>query len=336
MGDIILKKKPIAFHTEPQKTAPVILLFTVTSLILNFFLIMSVNSYCTQLNALLQSNYDYSVTTQKPVLENDYYRFDAGIYFALSADAETSLNADIVMQSADSVYTDLVCWNAEPLSTYGIAVSKNLAMAYHLDRGDKLYSKHIVSGEICEYSVEQILPEAINVMASEAQSYSNGIIIMGYDEQYIENITHHFIVFSKEPIDELSAKCGGTAEGIIYRGDEMIAEVKTMIPYLAVFGAASILITVLTVALLTKNLSHNFRRIVMLGFEKKRLNRSYYRFVIGYGILSTVAAVGLSCSVFLFVEVSAVRVLLLMFMPLVEIITLFTAGAKSNKRLWRK
>lgn len=312
------------------------LLFTIALLLLNLFLIMSVNRECMQLNALLQSDYDYSVITAESIHENDYYQFNAGIDFALSADAETSLNADIVMQSPNTVYTDIIYWNADDLSTYGIAISKNLAKSYGLHLGDKLYSKHIVNGTVCEYSIEQILPEVVNVRVAKSKGYSNGIIIMGYDEQYVDNITHNSVVFTKDSIDELSAKCSCILENIVYREDEISDSIISIIPYLAVFGAVSSAITILLVGMLTKYASHNFRRLIILGFEKKRLNRSYFGLVYGWGILSIVAASALSSSIFLLVEFAVVKVLLLMIIPVIEFIALSITSAISNKRLWRK
>lgn len=313
-----------------------ILLFTIASFLLNLFMMMSVNRACVQLNVLLQSDYDYSITTQEPIHENDYYQFNAGIDFALSTDAETSLNVDIIMQSPDTLYTNLVYWNADALSTYGIAISKNIAKSYNLHLGDNLYSKHIVNNTVCEYSIEQILPDVVNVRAAQSKGYRNGIIIMGYDEQYVDNITHHSIVFTKDSIDELSAKCSGTPKNIVYREDEISDSIISIIPYLMVFCAISSTITILLVGMLTKYASHNFRRLIMLGFEKKRLNKSYFGLVYGCGILSIVAASALSSSIFLLVEFAVVKVLLLMIIPVIELITLSITSAISNKRLWRK
>ena len=91
-------KKRIALKAEPRRTAIVLAIFTLTSLFLVWVLAFSVNSDCMQLNTLIWSSYDYSVTTREPVLENDYYKFNAGIDFALTTDSQTSLNADIIMQ----------------------------------------------------------------------------------------------------------------------------------------------------------------------------------------------------------------------------------------------
>ena len=322
----------IALHAEPRKTIITALSFTLISFFL--MLILSINKDAIRLNSLLHSDYDYSVTMQDTVRKDDYYQFTAGIEFTLSADANTSLNADIVMQSKDSLYTDMVSWNAEPLSTNGVAVSENVAKSNNLHIGDKLYSKHIVNGESCEYTIEQFLPEAVSIKATNGMNHSDGIIIMGYDERYIENITHSSIVFTKDSINDLSAI--GSPENIVYRDDEIITSLRSIIPYLAILSVVSIVTTVAFTILLTKSVSSNFKRLIMLGFDRKKLNTAFYRLIRGTGSISIIASIALSGIVFLFVNYNAVKLLILLLIPFIEIITLLIASNISNKRLWRK
>ncbi len=324
----------IALHAEPRKTIIASLAFTLISFFLMLILILSVNKDAIQLNSLLQSDYDYSVTMQDTVRKDDYYQFNAGIEFTLSDDANTSLNADIVMQSKDSLYTDMVSWNAEPLSTNGVAVSENVAKSNNLHIGDKLYSKHIVNGESCEYLIEQLLPEAVSVRVTNDMNHSDGIIIMGYDERYIENITHSSIVFTKDSINDWSTI--GSPENIVYREDEIMSSLRSIIPYLAVLSIVSIVTTVAFTILLTKSFSSNFRRLIILGFDRKQLNKAYYRLIRGTGRISIIASFALSGIVLLFVNYNAVKLLILLLIPFIEIITLLIASNISNKRLWRK
>lgn len=327
-------KNRIALHTEPQKTAIISLAFTLLSHFFMLILMLSVNKDVIQLNSLLHSDYDYSVTMQDPVLQNDYYQFNAGIEFALSTDAQTSLNADIVMRSEDSTYTDMIYWNADTISENGVAISKNLAQRYDLHLGDKLYSKHIVNGENCEYSIEQIVPETVNVRLSKGISHYDGIIIMGYDELYVDNITHSCIVFTKNSINDLSVI--GSPENIVYREDEISASMKGIISYIVIVGVSSVTITLVLVLLLKKYISSNFRRLIMLGFERKQLNKVYYRLINGVTLISIVASLALSSIVFLIVNFSILKLLLLLFISLMELVTVFIASGITNKRLWRK
>lgn len=324
----------IALHAESRKTIITAVSFTLISFFLMLILILSVNKDAIRLNSLLQSDYDYSVMMQDTVRKDDYYQFTAGIEFTLSADANTSLNADIVMQSKDSLYTDMVSWNAESLSTNGVAVSENVAKSNNLHIGDKLYSKHIVNGESCEYAIEQLLPEAVSVRVTNGMNHSDGIIIMGYDERYIENITHSSIVFTKESINDLSAV--GSPENIVYRDDEIMLSLRSIIPYLAAFSVIFIASTILLTVCLSRSVSSNFRRSIMLGFDRSHLNKAYYRLVRGTGSIAIIASLALSCIVFLFVKFTAVKLLILLLIPCIETITMLIASSISNKRLWRK
>lgn len=324
----------IALHAEPRKTMIASLAFTLISFFLMLILMLSVNKDAIQLNSLLHSDYDYSVTMQDTVRKDNYYQFNAGIEFTLSADADTSLNADIVMQSKDSAYTDMISWNAKILSTNGVAISENLARLNGLHKGDKLYSKHIVNGENCVYTIEQLFTEAVSVRVTIGMNHSDGIIIMGYDERYIENITHNSIVFTKDSINDLSAV--GSPENIIYRDDEIMSSLRSIIPYLVFFSVISIVTAIALTVFLTKFVSSNFRRLIMLGFDRKQLNTAYYRLVHVTGIISIIASFALSGIVFLFIKLSVVKLLILLLIPCIEVIALLIASNISNKRLWRK
>lgn len=310
--------------------------FTITSIAFSIILIVSVNNECIQLHSALKSDYDYSVTTQKAVNENDYIVFDAGMDFALSANSQTSLNVDIVMQRKGTAYTDSVYWNPEDISADGVAISKNLASSNGIKQGDKLYSKHIVSGKISEYTVEQIVPEVINIRNSKDSNYGNGVIIMGYDEQYVKNISHHFIAFTSDSIDEISKKCLGTAENIVYRDDEITSSIIGVVPYIAAFFIIAITAGAVFAFMLNKTVSHNTKRLIMLGYEKKMINRSYYRYAYGNIILSAVIISALSSLTFVFIGFTIIKALVLLFIPIVELLAFIVFAVVLNKRLWRK
>lgn len=329
-------KNRIALKSEPRRTVIVFLTFTLTSLLFIIALAFSVNKDCVQLNSLFQSGYDYSAVTQEPVFENEYYQFNAGLDFALSNDSQTSLNADIIMQTSKSTYTDLVYWNANILGTHGIAVSKNLVNMNDLNLGDELYSKHIVNGEVVKYTIEQIIPETVCIRADKGKSYSNGIIIMGYDAEYVDNITHNCIVFTDENINELTAKCMATPQDIIYRDDEMRRAILSIVTYLAFFSLIAVAVAIISVYILKKGIACNFRRLIMLGFEKKRLNHAYRDYIHSTSIASIIISLAISSIIFLFVDITAVRIIIIICVPLIELITIFIATATSNRRLWRK
>ena len=78
------------------------------------------------------------------------------------------------------------------------------------------------------------------------------------------------------------------------------------------------------------------RYMIMIGFDRKKLNTAFYRLVHGTGIISIIASFALSGIVFLFVNFTAVKLLVMLLIPFIESITLLIASNISNKRLWRK
>ena len=312
-----------------------IVVFSLISLFLSFFLLKSSGSGLAHLNSLWHSNYTYSAVMNKSVGQDDYYQFNAGISFSLSTNVAASLNADIVMQIIESEYSENVYWNARRLSTYGVAISAGIAKENGIEIGDKLYSKRVVDSEICEYTVEQILPEISTVRVSAQKNYSNGFIIMGYDRLYTDNISYNVLVFTKEPTNELIEDFSDMPQNIIYRDDEMVLVSWDIFSYMITFVLLAVLITIGLVVFLTKSTIYNFRRLATLGFSKKLLDKAYIRNISGAGL----------CSIFLvfLVSIEALcrediypQIILVLAVLGSEFITLIIANAVSLRRLWRR
>lgn len=307
--------------------------FSSIALLLNIVFALSTDSACAQLDSLLNSKYDYSVTAKYPVEKDEYYQFNAGISFTLFDEANTSMNVDVVMQAVEAEYTDLISWNSKNLAASEVAVSRSAAREYGLSISDKIYSKHIVSGSVCEYSVVEILPEATCVRNSKTKNYNKGIIIMGYDDVYADNVSYINLIFTSTPIGELSTN---VPENIIYRKDEISLNTRAMVPYLLVVTVLLIVLVCGQAVLLTKELKHNFQRLAVLGFGKRELDRSCRRLVGGPGIISII----ISTLVFLVVHRIMNRCLAeLAFVSIIvlfELIALISVVLILNNRLWRK
>lgn len=188
-----------------KKRALVLMLFFAISYIsINLLSIIAVNKESAHLSSLLRSSYEYCATASKNVFQDDYYQFDASISFSTISDSNTGINAEVLMQSNDSKYTSAVDWNADRLSPLGVAITKGIAKSYNLREGDRIYSKHIVDGGVRGYIIEQILPELSASRLSDKREFSDGIIIMGFDESYIESLTHTVLVYTEEPIGDVS------------------------------------------------------------------------------------------------------------------------------------
>lgn len=294
---------------------------------------LSTNS--AQMNSLLRSDYVYSAITANPVQKDDYYRFDAGISFTLSADAGKSISATVLMQPKDVVYTDMVHWNADILGTNSAAITHGLVRSYGLSIGDTIFSKHVADGTVHRYTIEQILPEAVNDRVSNRQSYQDGIIIIGYDSQYVDNISHTSIVFTKESIEDLAFLAAEMPESIVYRSDEIIAVSKMLLPYWGLFALLSVLISYIFVFLFTKDIRPNFRRLILLGFKKKDLNHAYYTHLYAVCIPPVLIAFSLAVFGSQILEFSLVEAVLLSALLLFGILTVLISAKSANCRMWR-
>lgn len=330
-----MKKQCVNLHIDTKRTLIYLAFYSLFAILLNVLVVVSSNGSFAQAYVLLHSNYTYSVITNDSGQQDNYYRFNAGVYFALSAETDTSLDVDIVMQLKDSSYTDAVYWNTEELETNDIAISEGIARKYNLEIGDRLYSKHIVNGKVCEYLIKQILPEVEKVRV-EKGAYTKGIIIMGYDNEYVNNISHTSIAFMNDSIDELLYEMPGTFENILYRDDELNAVYQQLLPYLLIFILLSVLITVILVWFLTKDIKHNFKRLVMLGFERNGLNRIYNRRIFSGYSVATIVAFCISVIVFSFAGACRIATEFLVLLIVIDSVAVFCSVFLLKRQLWGK
>lgn len=248
---------------------------------LAFFLLLavaelSVYKDSAHLDTLLKSEYEYSFLMNDSVYPNSYYQLNANITFS-TIKKDKSLNATVIMQSQESEYTEIVYWNPEPLGLYEVAMTRSLANQYGVREGDKLLSKHIVTGEQIEYCVKYILPELTDVRIADRDNFHDGVIIMGYDGKYIENISHLCIVFSDGKSEALNEGLDNLSEKLVYRSDEVIVKIKKIMPYAIIYVFLAILLITSQFGFLWKITKYNLRRYVMLGYERKSVNKAINR-----------------------------------------------------------
>ncbi len=309
--------------------------FSVIPILLSAIVSISTNRDFMQLNSLVHSNYEYSAIMQKTIKQDNYYQFNAGIYFAVSPYAENRLNVDILMQPVEAEYTDSIDWNAQKLEENEVAISQGIANSNGLEIGDKLYSKHIVDGTLYEYVIAEVLPAVVNVRVSEETEYYDGVIIMGFDKRYVDNITHHSLVFGNEPIDVLASQYSDMPESILYRTDEMLTVFKILVPYVVLFIVLSILNIIGLIIYVTKGVAYNFKRMLRLGFEKEQLNNAYKRIVYGEGLFVLLLSFFVSMVVFSISGITSIHWLLLLIVVFIELIVLLWTATIVNRKLWR-
>lgn len=328
-----LKNRAIDLHMNWKRALCFVVFFSLIASALNVILAITTDKECAELTSLAQSKYEYSAYAIYPDKLNSFYRFNADISFMTSIDVKVSLSADTVMQDIAVEYTDQVSWSAPKLANNEVAVSKSLARKYKLNVGDKLYSKHIVNGEICEYHIATILPEATNVRVTNAKNYYKGVIIMGYDKTYIDNISSYEVIFTTKSVAELEAN---SLTNIVYREDEILSVLKDVLPYWIIFLLLSCMTMVGLAIFIYTKVKYNFVRLAWLGFDEKKLNRSYRSLNIKIGFagigISFIASIG----IILFMRLCDTHIWFCTIELILEAITLLAVTEVIRKRLWRK
>ena len=310
--------------------------FCLLLILLEIVLWFTTDSLFSELYSLYNNKYEYSVVMKESVGVNDFYRYNAAIRFSTSPDSDVALKAEAIMQIYSSEYNNDLFWNANIMTSDSIAISQNIARTYGIGVGDKLYSKHIVDGNVCEYTIVKVLPSLVDSRYTDESSHDSGVIVMGYDPMYEENITHDVIVFTKASINDLTQNNNKSAVDILYREDEIASVIEDLLPYVLLFVLAGVICSVGYVVLMTKEISANFKRYVLLGYQPVQINKSYNQNVvlagslIEMGIITVNAVLGFSrflCLPELFLVFSS---------NLCGVIVIIFTAHILKKKLWRR
>ena len=330
-----MKAFSVNLHLRRKSILGCIAAFMATFLLISLAVSITVGTDMSQLNTLLHSKYEYSATAQRSTLENTYYQYNAGISFTISEDSKTRFNGEVLMQTEKGNYSDVICWNTTKLTCDGVAVSKNIADHHGLNVGDTIFSKHIVNGVTKAYIIEKILPAVTSARVSGNGKHSDGIIVMGYDEQYAENISYSCIIFTNKPIEVVAEGCSEMPTDILYREDEIITVVMRILPYLLIFVLGAVALVVIAMIFLSKSVAGNFKRLASCGADFDALNHAYYKITIGTGMGLVIISVIIAAASFGMVGFYPVNVVPVLAAVIAESFALITTATISNKHLWR-
>ncbi len=259
----------------------------ITSLLLMIIQIVmafGLSSYFEQLELLVKSKYLYSAYMQDTVKSDDYIVYDAEIIFMLHKDSNKSLNVNVVMQNNDSTYSSLISWKSEKLSSNEVAISKNIAQKNGLKIGDNVYSKNLVNGNVQGYSIKEILP-AVNNTRVENDNFKSGLIIMGFDSIYSETLKHKYLVYTNESVNNMSLNSFNVPNDILYRDDEIKDIILHMAPYVVIYVILILSIIMVYILYLHRLIIHNTKRLIIIGCQKKELDKSLGRYYFRCGII---------------------------------------------------
>ena len=331
-----MNERNVNLHISRKRTLFLVASFSVASIIVCILVAISTRPDLMQLNSLVQSDYTYSVTVGESRRPDAYYQYNAGIGFTNKIESKIGINADVVMQTIESEYTESVFWNAERMQEDEVGISESIAKKYGLKVNDVIYSKHIVDGEIHEYVINQILPSVASVRVQKNHLFSDGIIVMGYDPIYAENVTHNTLLFTSEDINVLSNEASGGLSEIVYREDEIKMICAQLAPYYLIMMVLSIALVLGQIMIIKKNVAYNFKRMVTLGFHQIGLNKALFSLLFGTGIISIGISFLVELLVFIIVGLNKVVMMLLLSMVIVESITLLIGEMFVKRKLWRQ
>ena len=335
-GDLYLQKSNLDLHANKKKVVLLSAAFCCLCIAFCLIVITSAGPGLIQLSSLNKSGYHYSAIMGKSISHDDYYLYSSGIEMTVSPVAKICLTADIVMQTEDSAYSEMICWNADRLSSSEVAVSENLARVNNLKTGDILYSKSVITGNISEYSIRQIVPAVTRVRLSGEAGYNNGIIIMGYDKTIADNISHETLIFTNKEIDEVARTFGEMPVKVVYREDEQQTVLRQLLPYMCLLLIVSALFVVFFVFFLVKEVKYNFLRMMTLGFSRLLLNSAYIFFVFGVCSCCILGSFALSVLLMLLLSVSQLALPFMGILCAFSLAVMAIASLAFNRHMWGK
>ena len=235
------------------------------------------------------NEYQYTYRISSPVKENDYL-YGESIYFYTDKNLSISLLGDCVMSLDDTKYTENTPLTlSKSLGKREIALSCNLAKQHNLSIGSKVYSKHNIRNVIEEYTVAEILPVCYGITFVDYE-INRGVMLIGYDSDYLEYTDYTYIAFSEEDPTSLIQNSGA---GLIALDAK--APVRDLICESVVIWQAIITILVLGLTLLYtmlhwKNQRTYYSRLYLNGTSSRKIKKQVFADLLLPGVISQVLA----------------------------------------------
>ena len=326
--------KQNCLHSDRKQTVVLTAVIALLLVAISFITIVISNDGCSQLYSLVNSRYEYSAVQANPKCIDDYCVFSANIDFKLDESIPSVINAEVIMQSENTRYTDNVYWNAALLDNYEVAISSNIARRYGLSIGEYIVSKHIVDGELYEYRIAQIVPAVTDVRLSNNEELGDGVIIMGYDETYVSNMTHEHLVFSTESVNQLFDDSLGTLGDIVYRDSELIAVLLIIAPYLVLSITLSIIVIIVTMGFLNRSVFESMNRLIQIGINAHDVDIYYRKTMLVSALVASTVAMIISA---VYIQFSGMSVLLIGYtvcIYLVEVVVILFEESRLRQKYW--
>ena len=243
-----------------------------------------------QLEFYKSGGYHYVYEATRSTGENNYLNCSS-VYFYTDREMSKSLFGEcFMMLDKPNIYNSVTPLNlSKKLGSREIALTYNLAKQYHLDVGSKVYSKHNIENQIEEYTIAEILPISYGVLQMDC-SINYGYMLIGYDEEYVQNTDYTFVGFSCE---DPSALIQSSRVGLITlerkETTEKRLETKLFLWQSSIFTMV-IILTVLYAIMHWKKQKKYYNRLEMEGCPVKTLRKLILKDIMMPGVIGLFSA----------------------------------------------
>lgn len=246
-----------------------------------------------QIDFLSSGDYQYTCQTTSSTKENDYLNCSS-VYFYTDIGLSKSLLGDCLMGLKNSTYNaNTPIQHNKKLGSREIALTYNLAKQHNLGIGSKVYSKHNIKNVIEEYTVVEILPVSYGVLRVD-YNINYGVMIIGYDGDYISNANYSYVGFSKDdPSNLIQANGAGLISLDVkeLHRQELIEQVYLWQGFIILMV---VLLTLLFVVLHWKNQKNYYERLTINGCPTSVVKKQILLDVCLPGIIGLLVSFALS------------------------------------------
>ena len=238
-----------------------------------------------QLEFYDKNEYQYTYKVSSSVKKNDYL-YGETIYFYADSDMRVSLLGDCVMSLDDSEYNEETPFAvSEKLGARELAISFNLAQQHGLKVGSKVYSKHNVKNIVEEYTIAEMLPVCYGITRVD-YDINRGVILIGYDIEYMTNTNYPCIAFSKNDPSTLIQNSGVALIELEAKSSREDALLKKVATWQSIIAVCVVGLTVLYSVMHWKNQKEYYARLHIFGCNSGKIKKQILAEVLLPGSIS--------------------------------------------------
>jgi hypothetical protein len=257
-----------------------ILLLAVT----DFLFCSSTERVFSQLNFYRSQGFSCIYETDKSVGNNDYIYFNRNL--SLKTTNSEAFSPIVLMETNSDYNKDVVSLrgNEEKLAKTELAISQNISAKYNLFVGDTMISKHKVLNREVSYTVVEIIQPVYGLTNVDVDS-DVGIVIMGYDADYIENTNYTHIAFSSgDPANDVQS-AGGKLISLTDKESEMFSVIASKLGVFLVAVCLILLETICLNVIVWKSNKGYYQRLRMNGVSTKIIFSTALKVVLGINLI---------------------------------------------------